>query len=344
MGDRRRQPLPHRPHTTIHTRFHQLGRLGYLVRRSKPMGGEPNPKRRRRPNRPGNRADPRNFQRGRDPDRLLARRRLARRRRRPHRHRSRHRSHHRSCVAGESPHPGRRWHRRRRQPNLDDLRRRAEAPTDHPERVKLSQWHCQPFAASECEKTTPSSSCKVITTNPGSTLRRQVLRRYSALQGTRDALARRPTSRSPVSGRVSAEMKRISAAGRHHSLTSAPHLLRSRRRRRGRGCCWCRGAMMWAPIMATSASATGHERPRLREACCATVAPQSTPIESGYRPLLSGSPRTKNMRICRRKRPISIVTSWLRIPVAVLRKPQASTGVFAFLGVLRHSRDRLRRV
>jgi hypothetical protein len=33
----------------------------------------------------------------------------------------------------------------------------------------------------------------------------------------------------------------------------------------------CEGATLSAPILATSASPTGHERSRLREACCATV-------------------------------------------------------------------------
>ena len=54
---------------------------------------------------------------------------------------------------------------------------------------------------------------------------------------------------------------------------------------------------------------------------CATVAAQSTPIEIGYRPLWSGSPRATNQTICRKNRPVSLLRGWLRIPVAVLKIP-----------------------
>jgi hypothetical protein len=69
------------------------------------------------------------------------------------------------------------------------------------------------------------------------------------------------------------------------------------------------------------APARGHERSRSREACRATVAPQSTPIEGGYRPPGSGSPRTRNLSICRQIRLSSFLRGWLRIPVAVLKSP-----------------------
>ena len=71
-------------------------------------------------------------------------------------------------------------------------------------------------------------------------------------------------------------------------------------------------------------------------ACCATVVPQSTPIESGYRPINSGSASTGNLLIYREIRPDSLLRSWLRIPVAVLRKPHIS-GAFRVFERLRHS-------
>jgi hypothetical protein len=57
-------------------------------------------------------------------------------------------------------------------------------------------------------------------------------------------------------------------------------------------------------------SSCGHERPRSREACRATVAPQSTPIEGGYRPPEGGSPQTRNLSICRQIRP-NLTPQWL---------------------------------
>ncbi len=52
-------------------------------------------------------------------------------------------------------------------------------------------------------------------------------------------------------------------------------------------------------------------------ACCATVAPQSAPIDGGYRPLNSGSASTGNLLIYREIRPSSLLRGGLRIPVAV---------------------------
>jgi hypothetical protein len=60
------------------------------------------------------------------------------------------------------------------------------------------------------------------------------------------------------------------------------------------------------------------------------VAPQSTPIEGGYEPLSSGSRRIKNPTICRQIRAISLLTCWLRIPVAVLTKALLTRGFFVF--------------
>jgi hypothetical protein len=45
-------------------------------------------------------------------------------------------------------------------------------------------------------------------------------------------------------------------------------------------------------------------------------APQSRPDQRRYRPLESGSPRTRNLSICRQIRLNSLRRGWLRIPVA----------------------------
>jgi hypothetical protein len=81
---------------------------------------------------------------------------------------------------------------------------------------------------------------------------------------------------------------------------------------------------------------------RAREACCATVVPQSTPIEGGYRPPESGSPPTRNLSICRQIRQNSFLRGWLRIPVAVLQNLRVVGGFIVVVGV-RHSRDWLGR-
>jgi hypothetical protein len=80
------------------------------------------------------------------------------------------------------------------------------------------------------------------------------------------------------------------------------------------------------------APARGHERSRSREARRATVAPQSTPLQGGYRPPESGSPRTRNQSICRQIRPNSFLRGWLRIPVAVLIKALLTRGFFVSSG------------
>jgi hypothetical protein len=67
----------------------------------------------------------------------------------------------------------------------------------------------------------------------------------------------------------------------------------------------------------------------------ATVAPQSTPIEGGYWPPESGSPRTRKPSTCRQIRPSSFLRGWLRIPVAV-SEPSGALADIRGLGILHY--------
>ena len=78
--------------------------------------------------------------------------------------------------------------------------------------------------------------------------------------------------------------------GTEQEPTRARDLIACPASREPRSCASTEGAMRYELAAHSRTTGIGHERSRLRAACCATIAPQSTPTESGYRPPEGGSP------------------------------------------------------